>query len=93
MIELAMELDGQIKLIGPGTRLPAGVIVGSAVIARCVPRNGNSQPTTRNSQLYEWHLADVQRASRPRKPTRRPQPRLVPPLLGTAHHVRDARVT
>jgi hypothetical protein len=44
--------------------LPTGVIVGSAVISRCV----------RNCTGYEWHLTAVRRHKRPRKPTGRPQP-------------------
>src|SRR5947208_1239062 len=41
--------------------LPTGVIVGSAIIERCVL----SQRTTDNGQLttaYEWHLVNVKRA-------------------------------
>ena len=44
--------------------LPTGVIVGTATIVRCVRDNGH----------YEWHLGDVQRIDRPRKPKGRPQP-------------------
>ena len=43
---------------------PTGVIVGSAVIAQCEANNGH----------YEWHLSDVKRLKRPRKPKRMPQP-------------------
>ncbi len=43
---------------------PTGVIVGSAVIAQCEANNGH----------YEWHLTDVNRLKRPRKPKRMPQP-------------------
>jgi len=53
-----------------GKELPRGVIVGTAVISRCQPTTNNSQPTT----LYEWHLTDVKRLARPRKPKRQPQP-------------------
>ncbi len=51
-------------LEGGGTTLPTGVIVGSAGIAECV----------RNGRGYEWHLVDVKRLKRPRKPKRQPQP-------------------
>lgn len=43
---------------------PTGVIVGTAIITRCSKYNGH----------YEWHLADVKRIDRPRKPKRMPQP-------------------
>ncbi len=45
-------------------QLPTGVIVGSAVIARCEANNDH----------HEWHLSDVKRLKRPRKPKRMPQP-------------------
>ena len=45
-------------------QLPTGVIVGSAVIAQCEANNGH----------YQWHLSDVERLKRPRKPKRMPQP-------------------
>ena len=60
MIELAQ----QIKLIPPELQLPTGVIVGSAVIAK----------VSRVDDLYRWHLADVERAKRLRKPAGHPQP-------------------
>jgi len=44
--------------------LPTGVIVGSAVIAKCV----------KNCDGYEWHLSDVKRYKRPRRVKRQPQP-------------------
>ena len=44
--------------------LPRGVIVGSAVIEK----------VTRGEQFYEWHLGDVQRFKKFRKPTGHPQP-------------------
>jgi hypothetical protein len=44
--------------------LPTGLIVGTACIAAC----------TRNGSGYEWHLADVRRLTRLRKPTGMPQP-------------------
>ena len=43
---------------------PTGVIVGSTTITRCTRHNGS----------YEWHLSDVKRLKRPRKPKRMPQP-------------------
>jgi hypothetical protein len=43
---------------------PTGVIVGSAVISKCVRNNGH----------YEWHLTGVKRLKRPRPPHRQPQP-------------------
>jgi hypothetical protein len=51
--------------------LPTGVIVGSAVIERVTagdPSNNGGRP------IYHWHLAGVERAERPRKPTGHPQP-------------------
>ena len=44
--------------------LPVGVLVGTATITKC--SKGNAK--------YEWHLTDVKRLKRPRKPTGRPQP-------------------
>ena len=58
MRELAEELMG--------LELPRGLIVGSAVISHCTPVPG--------APAWQWHLADVQRIARPRKPTRHPQP-------------------
>lgn len=45
--------------------LPTGVIVGTAVISRVT----NGTPNQ-----YEWHLTDVRRVKKPRKPKDRPQP-------------------
>jgi hypothetical protein len=45
-------------------KLPRGVIVGSAVIEK----------VTRGEQFFEWHLGDVQRIKKFRKPTGHPQP-------------------
>ena len=64
MIELAEGL----RLWKPG-ELPTGVIVGSAVIARCAAVDGPA-----GKPMYGWHLADVRRAGRLRKPTHHPQP-------------------
>src|SRR5688572_33063 len=59
MVELAEAL----KLWKPGD-LPTGVIVGSAVIEKCTPSDGH----------FEWHLDEVKRLDRPRRPARMPQP-------------------
>jgi len=40
------------------------VIVGTAKITECRRENGH----------YEWHLSDVKRFKKPRKPKRMPQP-------------------
>jgi hypothetical protein len=64
-----VELAQQVGMIEPGTLLPAGVIVGSAVIAKVSavePLNGK--------QMFAWHLKDVQRARKLRKPKGHPQP-------------------
>jgi predicted transcriptional regulator len=47
--------------------MPSGVIVGTATISRCT--KGNGHPA-----LYCWHLSDVRRLPKPRKPKGRPQP-------------------
>ncbi|MCI0365023.1 MAG: ASCH domain-containing protein [Phycisphaerales bacterium] len=47
-----------------GRGLPTGVIVGTAVISEC----------RRNHTGYEWHLSNVKRLPKPRKPKRMPQP-------------------
>ena len=49
--------------IQPGDA-PTGVIVGTATITKC----------ERNHAGYEWHLSDVKRLPKPRKPKGRPQP-------------------
>lgn len=49
-----------------GADLPRGVIVGSAVISHCTPLPA--------AAAWQWHLADVRRIARPRKPARHPQP-------------------
>ena len=59
-----IELAEQVKIIEPGALLPTGVIVGSAVIEQV------SQIDT----IYRWHLADVERAKKLRKPKGHPQP-------------------
>ncbi|MCH8344263.1 MAG: ASCH domain-containing protein [Planctomycetes bacterium] len=52
-------------------QLPTGVIVGSATITRC---NQASRLKPHAVPLYHWHLSDVKRLRRPRKPKRMPQP-------------------
>ena len=59
-----LEIAEQLKLIGPETELPAGVIVGSAVIERVSEIDG----------MYRWHLSGVERAKTLRKPKGHPQP-------------------
>ena len=59
-----LELAEQIKLIPADLELPTGVIVGSAVI----------EQVSQVDDTYRWHLTDVQRSSRHRKPARHPQP-------------------
>jgi hypothetical protein len=74
MLELAEEL-----VLG---KLPKGVIVGSAVIAKCEKvasgrlsvASDDSGISLLATELYQWHLADVQRIKTPRKPTGHPQP-------------------
>jgi hypothetical protein len=91
MIELA-EQAGMIEreVLARGTRLPTGVIVGSAVIEEVkkvggwprragIGRQGNSDSSlaANNDQLtaiYEWHLSKVERATTLRKPKKHPQP-------------------
>jgi hypothetical protein len=64
-----IELAEQVKMIEPGTLLPTGVIVGSAVIERVTPPD----PADAGA-LFRWHLVDVERAKRFRKPRGHPQP-------------------
>src|SRR5205823_5819287 len=67
-----IELAEQVKMIEPGAFLPTGVIVGSAVIEKVTPlqiTNNKEQITT-----WQWHLADVERAKKLRKPKGHPQP-------------------
>jgi len=53
--------------------LPTGVIVGSAVIEKCV-RCESAAIDDPMSVFYEWHLAHVERARQVRKPAGHPQP-------------------
>lgn len=48
----------------PAKTLPDGVIVGTAVVTAVTGSAGH----------YQWHLGNVKRLRRPRKPTRHPQP-------------------
>jgi hypothetical protein len=49
--------------------LPRGVIVGTAVIDRVTPAESSSP-----GGIYQWHLKEIERARRFRRPTLRPQP-------------------
>jgi hypothetical protein len=81
-----VELAKQVRLIEPDAILPKGVIVGSAIIEKVTPIEGqkaegrgqNGSPLHPSSfiphPLFEWHLADVKRLTRHRKPTKHPQP-------------------
>ena len=64
-----IELAEQVKLIEAGAILPTGVIVGSAVIERVTPPDPSDA-----GALFHWHLADVKRAKKFRKPRGHPQP-------------------
>ncbi|MCI0363060.1 MAG: ASCH domain-containing protein [Phycisphaerales bacterium] len=55
--------------VAPGD-LPTGLIVGTATITGCTRQNGH----------YEWHLSDVKRLDKPRRPKRMPQPVWVRPF-------------
>jgi hypothetical protein len=71
-----IELAEQVGMIQPGELegLPRGVIVGSAIIEKCTPLPVlNPEPRTLNPR-YAWHLADVQRVKKFRKPKGHPQP-------------------
>lgn len=62
-----LELAEQVGMIEPElltAGLPTGVIVGSAVIEK----------VTSGDDVYEWHLGEVERVTRLRKPTGHPQP-------------------
>jgi hypothetical protein len=69
-----IELAEQIKLIPADLLLPRGVIVGSAVIEKCVPLSSLNPEHRTLNPLFQWHLADVRRATRFRKPRGHPQP-------------------
>ena len=59
-----LELAEQVGMIEPDALLPTGVIVGSAVIEK----------VSHEGAFYHWHLADVVRARKLRKPKGHPQP-------------------
>jgi hypothetical protein len=68
MIELAEQVKMiEAELLTAG--LPTGVIVGSAVIERVTPPDPGD-----TAALFRWHLINVERAKRFRKPTGHPQP-------------------
>ncbi len=75
-----IELAEQVKLIEPGALLPTGVIVGSAVIDHVTEIRDHKSEISLTSDLrpltslFQWHLADVERAKRFRKPKGHPQP-------------------
>jgi hypothetical protein len=64
-----IELAEQVGMIEPGTLLRTDVIVGSAVIERITPPDPSD-----TDELFRWHLADVKRAKKLRKPRLHPQP-------------------
>lgn len=74
-----IELAEQLKMIEPEllkADLPTGVIVGSAVIERVTsiaPPHPGPLPEG-EGRMYKWHLADVERAKKFRKPRFQPQP-------------------
>ena len=80
-----VELASAMELFA-GIELPSGVIVGSAVVDRVEhvdsgsliadSRRTLSPSTIHNppSTFFRWHLRDVERIARPRKPERQPQP-------------------
>jgi hypothetical protein len=56
--------EGFYKLGCHPADLPTGVLLGTARISKCTGANYD----------YEWHLTDVKRLKRPRKPTKKAQP-------------------
>ncbi len=69
-----IELAEQVKLIEPGALLPTGVIVGSAVIEKVTAVESTGGDPSEAGALFRWHLVDVERANRFRKPKGHPQP-------------------
>ncbi len=59
-----IELAEQVGLLGPDADLATGCIIGSAVIEK----------VSRNDDIFEWHLKEVKRLARQRKPSGHPQP-------------------
>jgi hypothetical protein len=70
--EWMIELAEQVGMIEPGALLPTGVIVGSGVIEKV--SQVDSRSTGSGQAMYRWHLADVDRAKKLRKPRGHPQP-------------------
>ncbi len=56
--------------------LPTGVIVGSAIIEKVTP----APSSTCGDGMFQWHLADVERAKRFRIPKGHPQPACFEPF-------------
>jgi hypothetical protein len=81
-----IELAGQVGMIEPGALalLPRGVIVGSAVVEKCIEVRDQKSEVSKGASLtsdlrpltsiYAWHLAGVERAQRPASPRRCPGP-------------------
>jgi len=67
-----LELAEQVGMIELGALLPTGVIVGSAVIEKVTETDSGS--TGSEQVMYRWHLADVERAKKFRKPRNHPPP-------------------
>ena len=72
------DLKGFAKLGCKPGDLPVGVLVGTAKITKCNQASRLKSKIRRGGPhavpLYEWHLTDVQRLKRPRKPKGHPQP-------------------
>src|SRR5258706_13984019 len=64
-----IELAEQVGMIEAGALLPTGGIVGRAGIGRVTPPDAGDA-----AKLFRWHLVDVERAKRFRKPRGHPQP-------------------
>lgn len=67
--------NGEWAMGNGSASLPTGVIVGTAIISRCV---GPLLPIDKGRRItdfvYEWHLTSIKRFKTPRKPKRQPQP-------------------
>ncbi len=81
-----IELAEQVKLIEPDALLPTGVIVGSAVIEKV---EEYARSTSSGHATYAWHLTDVQRAKKFRKPKKHPQPVWFQPRSDSCHSCRS----
>jgi hypothetical protein len=64
--DAALSLTSDLCPRGLTSGLPTGVIVGTAIITEC-----RRAP---EADHYEWHLSDVKRLDKPRKPKGKPQP-------------------